>query len=538
MTSTPVARAGGVARAAEAHRPDAPDAAQAPAPPPALPPPPPPPDRDVGDIRLQIRHALAPAAGRALAGAPRDWRSRHPVVAVSLNSAVRDTLGQGMGRTLGAIVLACFVSHLDTSDPALRDYRERLMAWTGSGLALLASGVAGIHTGQMLSLTVHRRDEAGQRHSCWWAVGLLPPLALAAGLLADWCLGGRTRLAWGAAQALSRVAQYAGRDFAGQNYTAAMQYRRWGHSPGFRLRVLQPDGRALAEADPAAFDHFTVQRLLIASFNYAMLCVGLFTLALWWQPRLHEPGERTEDFQDSFQGFGAWIIVTMGLEALDGINGVVAHQIQAWRQGLTLALNEEETQVDNVPEFIATHALARTATNGLQDLAGALARGVESRAFSALWFLIQVLPRTLAQVLTEPRGFLANTSIETRQARTREALARLDRERALPPVQGPAPAPAPAPPPAPAAGAPPQPPAPPLAPRVAWGPAAVAAEPPDHEDAPIFRPPSHARLGARRAAFRRAPPPSPPPSPRSSRGSSPPPSPPPSPQPAPRSERR
>ena len=127
---------------------------------------------------------------------------------------------------------------------------------------------------------------------------------------------------------------------------------------------------------------------------------------------------------------GAWILATVALEALDGINGVVAHQIQAWRQGLSLALNTEETQVDNVTEFIATHALARTATNGLQDLASALARSFHAPAFSATWFLVQVLPRTVAQVLTEPRGFLANTSIEVRQARMREALARFDRARA------------------------------------------------------------------------------------------------------------
>lgn len=401
-------------------------------PPPAAAPAPPPAPEPVAadDIRLYITHALRPATSQALEGPRLDWRTRHPVAAVALNSAMRDTLGQGVGRTLGAAVLACLVSNLETEDPALRAYRERLMAWTGGGLALLASSVAGIHTGNMLVLTAHRRDEAAQRRSKLWLLGLLPPIALSAGLLTDWSLGGRACLSWGVAQALSRVVQYAGRDSAGQRYTAAMQYRRHGISPGFRLRVLQADGRPLAEADPAGMDHFTVQRLLIASFNYAVLCVGLFTLALWWQPQLHATTPGGRDFEETFLGMGAWILATVALEALDGINGVVAHQIQAWRQGLTLALNTEETQVDNVTEFIATHALARTATNGFQDLASALARSVDTPTFSATWFLVQVLPRTVAQVLTEPRGFLANTSIEVRQARMREALARFDRARA------------------------------------------------------------------------------------------------------------
>lgn len=436
-------------------------------------------------------------------------------MAVSLNSAMRDTLGQGTGRSLGAVVLACFLSHLHSADPALRDYRESLMAWTGSGLALLASGVAGIHTGNMLRLTVHRRDEAALRRSALWMAGLLPPLMLAAGLLADWHFGGRPRVAWGAAQALSRVVQYAGRDCAGQGYTAAMQYREWGVSPGFRLRVLQADGRALADADPAAFDRFTAQRLAIASFNYAMLCVGLFTLALWWQPRMHEPGQDSPGFEDNFRGYGAWIIATVVLEALDGINGVVAHQIQAWRQGLTLALNEEETRVDNLPEFIATHAMARTATNGLQDLAGALARGIDATAFGWIWFLVQIVPRTIAQVLTEPRGFLANTSIETRQAQTQSALVRLAlaREPAAPMQGRPLAADAKACPPGTGGKAGPDgrspspsaspPSSPELARRVAWARAAGAGSPRDEEarTAPM-RPLSAARQAARRKAFR------------------------------------
>ena len=92
-----------------------------------------------------------------------------------------------------------------------------------------------------------------------------------------------------------------------------------------------------------------------------------------------------------------------------------------------MELNEEETQVDNLPQFVMTHALARTATNSLHDLAGALERGLDAGPeFSPVWFALRVLPRTVAQVLTEPRGFLANTSIEVRQAQSTAALARHD----------------------------------------------------------------------------------------------------------------
>lgn len=121
------------------------------------------------------------------------------------------------------------------------------------------------------------------------------------------------------------------------------------------------------------------------------------------------------------------VLATVILETLDGINGVTAHKIQAWRQGLHLELNEEETRVNNLPEFVMTHALARTATNGLQDLASALDRGLGTGPeFSPGWWAVRILPRTLAQVATEPRGFLANTSIEVLQGRSREALARHD----------------------------------------------------------------------------------------------------------------
>ncbi|MDH4378124.1 MAG: hypothetical protein QE494_17660 [Ramlibacter sp.] len=357
----------------------------------------------------------------------RDWRSRHPVLAVSLSSAVRDALGQGTGRVIGAVVLAGIQSSLHHPDPALQASRESLLAFAGGGAAMLASGVAGAYTGNMLSLAVHRRDAAAERRSPLWVAGLVPPLLLASGMVVDAHLGGRAGLALGTGQALARVVQYLGRDTAGQAYTAAMQYRRNGLAPGFRLRVLQQDGRPLADADPAGFNRFTVGRLKIASLIYALLCVGCFTMGLWMQEHRFKPGEEDHSFEGFLRGSFGMVLATVVLEALDGINGVVCHQIQAWRQGLKVELNEEETQVENLPQFVMTHALARTATNSLHDLAGALERGMGAeREFSPVWFALRVVPRTVAQVLTEPRGFLANTSIEVRQAQTAAALARHD----------------------------------------------------------------------------------------------------------------
>lgn len=429
--------------------------------------------------RTQAEPALEPLP----APPAQDWRSRHPVLAVSLSSAVRDALGQGTGRALGAAVLAGIETALHHPDPALHEFRERMLAFAGGGVAMLASGVAGAYTGNMLSLTVHRRDASAERRSPLWMVGLAPPVLLTGGLMADALMGGRAGLALGAGQALSRVVQYLGRDAAGQAYTAAMQYRRHGHAPGFRLRVLQADGRPLADADPAGFNRFTLGRLKTASVIYALLCVACFTLGLWMQTHWFQSEAGDHSYGACLRGSLGMVLATVVLEALDGVNGVVAHQIQARRQGLRLELNEEETQVDNLPEFVMTHALARTATNGLQDLAGALDRGLSAGAeFSPAWFAVRVLPRTLAQVLTEPRGFIANTSIEVRQAQARAALARFDAQ-----VQdefGPAPALAPARIPAPVRAAGPVPEPAPAAiaaqaprvevlavPRRAWGPA-------------------------------------------------------------------
>ncbi len=426
---------------------------------------------------------LPPAALGAVAVVPpRDWRSRHPVVSVSLNSAVRDALGQGMGRTLGAVVLAGIQSAVHDPDPEVQASRERMLAFAGAGVAMLASGVAGTYTGNMLSLTVHRRDPQAEQHSPLWMLGLLPPALLASGLAADASFGGRSALALGAGQALSRVVQYLGRDMTGQGYTAAMQYRRLGHSPGFRLRVLQADGRLLADADPDGFNRFTTGRLKVATVIYGLMCVACFALGLWMQEHRfkQEPGDHS--FEGYLRGSLGMVLATVLLETLDGINGVTAHQIQAQRQGLRLELNEEETRVDNLPEFVMTHALARTATNGLQDLASALDRGLNTGPeFSAAWFAVRILPRTLAQVATEPRGFLANTSIDVLQARSREALARHDaKAQGRPGPVGPAPGrpapgplvvprhPAAAPPPAGTAARPRQ---------QAWGPSPGAAVP-------------------------------------------------------------
>jgi len=376
---------------------------------------------------------------RATAQPSRDWRSRHPVLAISLSSAVRDALGQGTGRVLGAVVLAGIQSALHHPDPALQASRESMLAFAGGGAAMLASGVAGAYTGNMLSLTVHRRDPAAERRSPLWMAGLVPPLLLASGMVTYQQLGGRAGLALGTGQALSRVVQYLGRDTAGQAYTAAMQYRREGYAPGFRLRVLEQDGRPLADADPAGFNRFTAGRLTTASLIYALLCVGCFTMGLWMQEHRFKTGGEDHSFEGFLRGSFGMVLATVVLEALDGINGVVCHQIQAWRQGLTVELNEEETQVENLPQFIMTHALARTATNSLHDLAGALERGLGAeREFSPVWFALRVVPRTVAQVLTEPRGFLANTSIEVRQAEARAALARHDAQAQSTPALRPA----------------------------------------------------------------------------------------------------
>ncbi len=436
---------------------------------------------------------------RATAQPSRDWRSRHPVLAISLSSAVRDALGQGTGRVLGAVVLAGIQSALHHPDPALQASRESMLAFAGGGAAMLASGVAGAYTGNMLSLTVHRRDPAAERRSPLWMAGLVPPLLLASGMVTYQQLGGRAGLALGTGQALSRVVQYLGRDTAGQAYTAAMQYRREGYAPGFRLRVLQQDGRPLADADPAGFNRFTAGRLTTASLIYALLCVGCFTMGLWMQEHRFKTGEEDHSFEGFLRGSFGMVLATVVLEALDGINGVVCHQIQAWRQGLTVELNEEETQVENLPQFIMTHALARTATNSLHDLAGALERGLEARPeflpeFSPGWFALRVLPRTVAQVLTEPRGFLANTSIEVRQAEARAALARHDAQAQSRPAAGAALAAASAAPPPPA----PHPPQAPHAPRTAvmevmtprreaWGPSPGEAAPGVDTPAPALR---------------------------------------------------
>ena len=394
------------------------------------------------------RTALEPSPQPAASGPPqaaaqttRGWRSRHPVLAVSLSSAVRDALGQGTGRVVGAVVLAGIQSALHHPDPALQASRESLLVFAGGGAAMLASGVAGAYTGNMLSLAVHRRDAAAERRSPLWMAGLAPPLLLASGMVVDAHLGGRAGLALGTGQALSRVVQYLGRDTAGQAYTAAMQYRRNGLAPGFRLRVLQPDGRPLADADPAGFNRFTVGRLKIASLIYALLCVGCFSLGLWMQAHRFQTGEDDHSFEGFLRGSFGMVLATVVLEALDGVNGVVCHQIQAWRQGLKVELNEEETRVDNLAQFVMTHALARTATNSLHDLAGALERGLDAGPeFSPVWFALRVLPRTVAQVLTEPRGFLANTSIDVRQAQATAALARHDARAQIRPALLPAPA--------------------------------------------------------------------------------------------------
>ena len=329
--------------------------------------------------------------------APLNYRQRHPVLTVSAAAAMRDFLGQTVGRVFYLLSFSLMASAMFHSD-ADAQWRRRLVLLVLGGLfAVVMGAIAGRRTAAKVSALAHPQSVHAHRRSRLHALSVVPPLASAVGIGLGGLFFGMRGAALSTANSVARIFQFYGRDSAGQGWVSRTQYDPQGRFPGYGLVVMAND-RPLAEVDPAAARSFQFRRVWTATVLYCGLCIATYVSV----PRLQSELFRRDSQDMSLEAFfGANLgpaLASIGLEIADAITGVLAFPITAWCHGYQLALGTTQAPFD-LPRAILHNGHARLTFNALHEVFSPFIERYPNPAMA-------VVLRTVAQTLTEPRGFV------------------------------------------------------------------------------------------------------------------------------------
>jgi len=361
------------------------------------------PARGLRDEKANVVRIVVPAGFRPPPTLPDpppslNFRQRHPVLSVSLNACVRDTVGQTSGRIVYLLLYSLLASAMFHDDDSVQTRRRILMVALGGLFAFVVALCAGRRTAIKLSAVVHQTSEGAHRASRLKWVGVVPPLATSVCIALSGRWFGLRGASLATANSVARICQFYGRDTAGQSWVSRTQYNPDGWSPGYGLVVLR--GRdPLAAVDPAAARRFQFGRLGVATALYGLACILTYLLV----PRLQSELFQRESHDVSLEAFmGANLgaaLASIGLEMVDAVTGVLAYPILARCTGHELALDSQPPASFDLPRAILQNGHARLAFNALHEVFSPVIEQAQHPALA-------VVLRTFAQTVTEPRGFV------------------------------------------------------------------------------------------------------------------------------------
>ncbi len=359
-----------------------------------------------GFAALAISHPVPAVAAR-----PPDFRQRHPVLTICANAAVRDCIGQTLGRTFYVLAYPLMASALFNEDLDKQWLRRVLMLVIGGVVAIAIAALAGRRTAQKLSAVVHPTSLRAHRQSRLHTLGLIPPLTTLTGIGLSGLFFGLRGASLTAANSIARILQFYGRDSGGQTWVSRTRYDPDGYFPGYGLVVHGPDGRALTEADPDAARRFQNLRVAVATGLYLGLCIATYASVPSLQSELFDRDPHDVSLEAFAGGNLGAVLASIALEIADAVTGVLAFPIAACARGFTLSLNTAQAPFD-LPRAILHNGHARLAFNALHEVFSPLIERFPHP-------VIGVALRTVAQTATEPRGFVDATgrSILDRWAR-------------------------------------------------------------------------------------------------------------------------
>lgn len=342
---------------------------------------------------------------------PLNYRQRHPVLTISASAAMRDFLGQTVGRVFYLLSFSLMASAMFHTDAATEWRRRLVLLVLGSLFALVMGAIAGRRTAAKVSALAYPQSSHAYRRSRLHALAIVPPLASGLGIGLSSLFFGIRGAALSSANSVARIFQFYGRDAAGQTWVSRTQYDPQGRFPGFSL-VAMTNGQPLAEADPAAARSFQFQRVWAATVLYCGLCIGTYALVPRLQSELFNRDSQDMSLEAFFGANLGPALASIGLEIADAITGVLAFPITAWIHGYQLVLGTQTAPFD-VPRAILHNGHARLTFNALHEVFSPFIERYPNPVMA-------VVLRTLAQTLTEPRGFV--------DAQGRAILDRWDRE--------------------------------------------------------------------------------------------------------------